>query len=433
MKKKRLVGLVTLLVLLTITMLAFTSCEKEEAKDEGTVLRVMWWGSQNRHDKTIEVIKLFEEKHPGVTVQYEFLGWSGYWQKVGTMAAAGSLPDVVQIAYTHISEYANNGQLVNLDSLVASGAIDMSHVDPSFNSGHIVNDSLYGISLGASSWALVYNPEMFDQAGVPHPYFRWTWDEYIKAATKIQEELGVWGVYDNNSYTQMIYWMMQQEGVTSLFTDDVKSLAYDSPDNLQRIMQQRLDMQESGASVPVEYITSIKSGGMEDYPTCKGEAAMAWLNSNEITAMRNISGLDLRLSPLPHDPNAHNAATITPSMGFSIPTNSKQQELAAEFINFFTNDLEANKILLAERGVPISSKIREGLSDIADEATLMQFEYIEEVTKIAVPFVAYPNAVATEVIRETAPEYLEKVLYKEKDSATVAREYMETANRMLKQ
>ena len=52
---------------------------------------------------------------------------------------------------------------------------------------------------------------------------------------------------------------------------------------------------------------------------------------------------------------------MKPSMFFSISANTKHPKEAGLFIDFFTNSVEANQILLAERGVPISSDVREGI------------------------------------------------------------------------
>src|SRR5262245_60888995 len=59
-------------------------------------LRLAWWGSQDRHDRTIKVIKLFEQTYPNITITYEFAGFQDYWVKMNTQAAGKSLPDVIQ-------------------------------------------------------------------------------------------------------------------------------------------------------------------------------------------------------------------------------------------------------------------------------------------------------------------------------------------------
>ena len=50
-------------------------------------LRVAWWGSQDRHNRTIKAIELFQKKYPNIKVTYEFAGWGDYWTKMTTQAA----------------------------------------------------------------------------------------------------------------------------------------------------------------------------------------------------------------------------------------------------------------------------------------------------------------------------------------------------------
>jgi multiple sugar transport system substrate-binding protein len=70
-------------------------------------LRVAWWGSQTRHNQTLEVIKLFEKRYPNIKITPEYTSWSDYWTKLNTQAAAQNLPDVIQHDYQYITEWVN--------------------------------------------------------------------------------------------------------------------------------------------------------------------------------------------------------------------------------------------------------------------------------------------------------------------------------------
>ena len=54
---------------------------------EPVTLRYMWWGSQTRHDQNIEMLEMYMEQNPNVTVEYEYGGFDTYWDK----ASADSL------------------------------------------------------------------------------------------------------------------------------------------------------------------------------------------------------------------------------------------------------------------------------------------------------------------------------------------------------
>jgi multiple sugar transport system substrate-binding protein len=91
-------------------------------------LRVAWWGSQDRHNRTIKAIELFQKKHPNIKVTYEFAGWGDYWTKMTTQAAGRNLPDVMQQDYAYIAEWSSRGLIAPLDDFVKSGTIDVRDV-----------------------------------------------------------------------------------------------------------------------------------------------------------------------------------------------------------------------------------------------------------------------------------------------------------------
>lgn len=78
------------------------------------VLRYTWWGNPDRAARTQEAVDLFEEKHPDVDVQTSFAGYDAYKQKLATQAAGGDAPDVMQLDYRMIDQYASGGVLLDL-------------------------------------------------------------------------------------------------------------------------------------------------------------------------------------------------------------------------------------------------------------------------------------------------------------------------------
>jgi multiple sugar transport system substrate-binding protein len=92
------------------------------------------------------------------------------------------------------------------------------------------------------------------------------------------------------------------------------------------------------------------------------------------------------LLPLPRPADATQAAVyIKPASFFSVTSTCPYPEEAARFISYFTNSLEANEVLAAERGVPIAVTVRDGLKDKMDAITAMTFDFIGEVQKDASP------------------------------------------------
>ena len=59
-----------IIVLMIVGMMLMLDVITATAEDQ-VELRMTWWGSQRRHDRTIEVIEMFHEMHEGVTKYHE--------------------------------------------------------------------------------------------------------------------------------------------------------------------------------------------------------------------------------------------------------------------------------------------------------------------------------------------------------------------------
>jgi len=84
----------------------------------------------------------------------------------------------------------------------------------------------------------------------------------------------------------------------------------------------------------------------------RGEATMTFVWSNLIGAIRDKLGSDSYMVP-PPGPGSREGMFLRPSSFFSVAQTSPHNAAAGRFLTFFLGDLEANRILAAERGVPV--------------------------------------------------------------------------------
>jgi multiple sugar transport system substrate-binding protein len=155
-------------------------------------LRMTWWGSQNRHDRTIEAAELFMEINPWVTIEPEFYSWADYWTALATQIAGNNLCDVFQQDHQFIVQYARDGTMYDLTPFIGNG-IDVTYIDDNSIQGGAVDGKVYAISLGLNSQGVVYDPALFDSAGIAHPGERWSWDEYKDTIRQLNSALGIFG------------------------------------------------------------------------------------------------------------------------------------------------------------------------------------------------------------------------------------------------
>lgn len=364
-----------------------------EQPKEPVTLRIAWWGSQERHDATIKVIDLFKAKYPHVTVETEFAGYGGYWEKLAVQSAGNDLPDVIQTDVVTIIQYANKNLLADLTEWVDSRTIDVSGIDSSIVDSGKVGDNLYGISLGTNALGIIYNPETLKKAGVSEINPNWSWAEFEQTVLGMKQALGDGNFGGGAVWAEDFGYYLRTFGQT-LFSADGKSLGYDDDQYFIDFIGMNKRLIDAKAVPSSQDYATVK--GLEDEFVVRGTAPFVELWSNAVVALSAAAKQDLKLTFLPGgDVPGH---YLKPAMFFSVTENSKAKEESALFIDFVTNDIEANKILMAERGVPVSSKVTEGLLPLLNPSQKELFDYVDRVAGNSRPMDPPDPTGATEVI-----------------------------------
>lgn len=354
----------------------------ESSTEEPVTIKFTWWGNQNRHEYTQKILDKYTELHPNVKFEAIPAGWDGYFDKLSTQAASGSMPDIVQMDYLYLTTYAKNNSVADLQPYIEDGTIDVSQfAENDLNTGKI-DGEMAGLVGGTGTIAVGYNPEVLSEAGVaePDPSNPWTWDEFSDAAKTIKDKTGKYGVVtgpvdDTNLFN---YWVRQHG--EQLFSDDYKSLGYEDDQILVDYLEMWKELIDADAQPDPDEYAQIKALGQEAGPVVTGEAGMINENNNYASKLSSANeNLKVMLPPV----NEENTKAMwnKPSYFLCISETSKVKDEAAEFINWFINSEEANEIMMAERGVPAPENIRQFLLDSGkmDQKQKEMFEYAEAV------------------------------------------------------
>ena len=121
-------------------------------------------GHSDRDRRTNKVIELYHTD-TGTEVVPETYAWNDYWQKLATQAAGKNLPDLIQMDYRYIFEYARRQQLAALDDLVGAKLAEVKF-DPNQLASGKVDGKLYGVSMGANSMSFIYKKPLLKIAGI---------------------------------------------------------------------------------------------------------------------------------------------------------------------------------------------------------------------------------------------------------------------------
>ncbi len=420
-----------LFVMALAVLLAFGSFGMLASAQEPIELRVAWWGSQDRHNRTLAAIDLFEERYPHITVEAEFTGWSGYWERIASQAAGRNLPDVFQQDMQYLDMYHSRDLMVDMYQFVESGVFDLTHVDESALVGGVLEGQLIAVNLGSNSLVGIYDPAIYAEAGVAEPTPDMTWNEWIESAYAIHEATGLYaaGGFPGGPFHGFRHYL-RQRGYT-LYKEDGTGLAYDDNQLFIDYFSKEIELVDAGVLPGTDIRNEVTS--VENELVIFGQAAMAWVHSNQIVAMDAVAQRPLKMTLLPKDEEQiEEGQYLKPSQFFSIASTSSpaHQEAAAMFVDFFTNDLEANQILLAERGVPISREVRAGLADDLTDVQQMMFDYIDLVVDNSSP-IDPPEPAGHNEVNRLLDDLLDMMMFGAISVENAAERFMTESNRIL--
>ena len=169
----------------------------------------------------------------------ETYAWNDYWQKLATQAAGRNLPDVIQMDYRFIFEYARRQQLAALDDFIGKQIV-LDDFDPNQLDSGKVDGKLYGISMGANSMTHVYNKVLLDKLGIelPDPT-TWTNDDFEAIGMQVKDQLpeGMYFVAEHGLWEPRLETWVRQRGKALYTEDGTARLRARRPDRLLRLLE----------------------------------------------------------------------------------------------------------------------------------------------------------------------------------------------------
>jgi multiple sugar transport system substrate-binding protein len=345
--------------------------DKEKSdKQEQIELRMAWWGGQDRHDRTLKVIELYEEKNPNIKITAEYSGIDGYFDKLSTQFAAGNAPDLIQYG-GNLNDYVAKGVVLPLDPYVGK-EIDTSKHDKSMIDAATMDGKFYGVTLGSNAFGILLNKTLFEKAGVGLPDKEWTWEDLADISAELTKKLG--GAYGVADFEQNGFGAFLASRDKRLVAEDGSSLGFEEKD-VRDWFQIWQDMRESGGAVVPE-IQASSSQTPEQSLIVQGKVAIQMIASNQFGAYSNASKDDFELFITPYE-DGKNGVALRPSQFLAGNAKTEHPEEVAKFLDFMVNDEEAAAILGNDRGAPVNSDVREKLIENAEETDQEIFEYIQ--------------------------------------------------------
>ncbi|MGW4756869.1 sugar ABC transporter substrate-binding protein [Streptomyces chartreusis] len=147
------------------------------------------WAMGTEGEKLGDVAKEYEKTHSNITVKVTPIGWDVAHQKLVAAAAAGKLPDVVQMGGTYLGEFADMGVLEPVDTKTFK---EGDFFPAAWQQGSYDGET-YGVPWYVDTRVLFYRTDLADKAGIKKAPA--TMAELRSAAQAYQEKAGAkWGL-----------------------------------------------------------------------------------------------------------------------------------------------------------------------------------------------------------------------------------------------
>ncbi|WP_342573400.1 extracellular solute-binding protein [Paenibacillus sp. FSL R5-0749] len=238
-----------------------------------------------------------------------------------------------------------------MDDLATADNTELSGVQSFFNDLKI-NDRLYGLPFRSDGWALYYNKDLFDQAGVAYPGDDLTWEQYVELAKKMTSGSGTDKIYGSfmPDWPQTWYSYGQQLG-SSLYSDNLTPYVEG--------LKLRKELSESGAQPSVAENKATNAHYRTAFLT--GKYAMVvtgtWFPGMlEQDQKDNKLNFNWGMTYVPHPPGVQKGTTMTAVVVHAVNSESKHPEEAKKWISFISS--EEGQQIVAKYQTPASSADR---------------------------------------------------------------------------
>lgn len=374
--------------------LALSACGNGDASDGPVELNFTWWGADARAQLTEEVIAVFEEQNPDITINSSWSAWDGYWDKLATSTAGGDAPDVMQMDESRIAAYGERESLLDLNTV--GDTLDLSSMTPEVLDTGKVQDAIVGAPVGVGIFSVGVNPEILERAGLEMPDdTTWTWDDFTEMSAQVSEELGSEGITGFDFFgTQAseLGAFVRQHG-EELFPLEGQTPV--SAGTLEEFFSFAQELVESGATPDASTQTQNVTAPLEQQPFGTNATAFHLQFHTQIQAFVDASGSELVLLRLPAPSDGESPRMVNKaSMYWSISARTEHPEEAARFVDFLINDEAAAKVLQVERGVPAIPAVQEAIRPELGSTGAMALDFAAEMQEEVVdpPQVTPSNA-----------------------------------------
>ncbi|GAA3343159.1 sugar ABC transporter substrate-binding protein [Curtobacterium pusillum] len=319
-----------------------SSDDIDKALEKGGTLTYWSWTPSAK-----DQVAAFEKAYPKVKVKLVNAGTGAdqYTKLQNTIKAGSGAPDVAQVEYYALPQFALSDSLLDLSSY-GFGDLKDKFAASTWSSVDL-DGKVYGLPQDSGPMALFYNKTVFDKYGIAVPK---TWDEYVAAAKKLHAA-------DPNAYITadsgdagFTTSMIAQAGGTPFTTKGDKVTINLADAGTKKWTKTWDQLVEQG-------LLSKTVGWSDDWYKQLGNGQIAtlitgaWMPGNLEASVADASG-DWRVAPMPTYDGGTAQTANNGGSAEAVLKQSKNPALAAGFLKWLNSSKESTKVFMKSGGFP---------------------------------------------------------------------------------
>jgi multiple sugar transport system substrate-binding protein len=332
--KKRLA-----LLLVVILLVAFNAI----AQDPVTVRFTQWIPVDSERSLTfLAIADEYMAANPGVNIEFEFITFADYTTALPLQLSGSNPPDAGWLPENVAPTWLQSGILADMaGALTTDAEYDYADLASAAMGLWTSGDGIYGVPFSTSPFLLIYNRDLFAEAGMDAPDVmiekgEYTWDNLAVALKAIRDTTGIAGLQSINGA------LYNGERVWHTVIPFIRAYGGDAWDADNQCL---LNSPESVAGVQKFHDMIFVDGSVEapgevvDFFT--GTAAVLMGQLSRVGPLADASfGWDI--APLPDGPAG--PAAVIGQAAIVVFNNSPNRDVAIDFVKFLTNKENTLKI-----------------------------------------------------------------------------------------
>lgn len=365
---------------------AMAGCNAAEVKAEGEKTTITYWhifpegdAFKPVHD---ELIKRFNESQDEIYVEDLGISFFDFLSKMDTAIPAGTGPDVAFMDLTESLRRAEAGVIVNLTPYIERDNVDMNKFYSWTHDAGTYNGDWYGLPYSGGGRFLVYNKDMFEEAGLDPeqpPKTLAELEEYADKLTKLTDdgEIEVLGFHPSLGNVSFRDYVLNRGDV---FFDEEHTPLINSPENVETL-EWYVNMTNKYGAKQVQSLKAASSTTGID-PFLAGFVAM---EVNVVDFYKKLSESDINygVAPMPGI-NEGEYATQGGSFDLEIFDHGDQDKIEAawEFLKFMTGEESQQYWAVENKWPSTNQKAMESSEEIKSDPVWQVILETMEATKV---------------------------------------------------